>query len=64
VIDSIRLFEDTHPAVMNELVSHENWDHNIDVRKKTFKNLKYRFLYYLEKMTGWRPFEYRNYRKI
>ncbi len=64
VIDSVSLFEGTHPEVMKDLVQKENWNFNMDVRKKNFKNIKHKFLYFLWKQTGWRPFEYRNYRKI
>ena len=64
LIDSVSLFEGTHPAVMKELVEKENWSFSRDVKKKNFKNLKHRFLYFLWKRTGWRPFEYRNYKKI
>jgi hypothetical protein len=58
------LFEDTHPAVMQQLVSQENWNFNIDVKKKNFKNIKHRILYFLSSRFGWRPFEYRNYKRI
>lgn len=64
VIDSVSLFEGTHPEVMKELVGRETWNFNIDVKKKNFKNIKHKFLYFLWKRTGWRPFEYRNYRRI
>ena len=64
VIDSVSLFEGTHPAVMDGKVKLENWNFNVDVDRKNFKNLKHKFLYYLWKKTGWRPFEYRNYRIV
>jgi len=63
-IDSVMLFEETHPAVMQQLVSQENWDFNIDIKKKNFKNIKHRILYFLSSRFGWRPFEYRNYKRI
>ena len=63
-IDSVTLFEGTHPAVMKELVKSEDWDFDIDVRKKNFKNIKHRFLYFLWTRFGIRPFEYSNYIKV
>ncbi len=63
-IDSITLFTGTHPAVMKDLVSRENWTVDIDVKKKNFKNVKHRILYFLWRKFGWRPFEYSNYKRI
>jgi hypothetical protein len=64
VIDSVSLFEGTHPSVMKALVEKENWTIGADVKKKNFKNFKHKFLYFLWKNFGWRPFAYRNYKKI
>jgi hypothetical protein len=63
-IDTIRLFTDTHPTVIQQRVASENWETPIDIDKKKFKNLKHSFLYALHKYTGWRPFAYKNYKKI
>jgi hypothetical protein len=63
-IDSVTVFEGTHPAVMKELVSKEDWKFDIDVKKKNFKNTKHRLLYFLWRKLGWRPFEYSNYKRI
>ena len=63
-IDSVTLFKETHPAVMKELVAKEDWGFNIDIKHKNFKNIKHRILYFLDKILGWRPFEYSNYKKI
>ena len=62
-VDSLALFTGTHPAVMQKRIAEKNWQVNFDPRKKNFSfkdNLSYRF----EKMTGIRPFEYKNYRVI
>jgi glycosyltransferase involved in cell wall biosynthesis len=64
LIDSVSLFQGTHPEVMKALVDQEDWEFDHDVKAKNFKNAKHRFLYFLWKRTGWRPFEYRNYKKI
>jgi hypothetical protein len=63
-IDSVTLFEGTHPAVMKKLVEAENWDSGIDISKKNFKSSKHKILYFLWKQFNWRPFEYRNYVRI
>lgn len=63
-IDSVTLFKGTHPAVMKQLVNSENWNFEADTKKKNFKNIKHRILYFLWQKFGWRPFEYRNYKKI
>jgi hypothetical protein len=63
-IDSINLFTGTHPSVMKQRVKNEDWEFNFELKQKRFKNLKYRLSYYFEKITGIRPFEYRNYKRI
>jgi hypothetical protein len=63
-IDSVSLYKGTHPAVMKDLVSKEDWPVDIDINKKNFKNIKHRLLYFIEKNFGWKPFEYSNYRRI
>ncbi len=63
-IDSVTLFKRTHPAVMKALVDKEDWNFDVDVKKKNFKNTKHRVLYFLWQKFGWRPFEYSNYKKI
>lgn len=63
-IDSVTLFKGTHPAVMKDLVAKEDWNFEIDIQKKNFKNTKHRLLYFIWQKFGWRPFEYSNYRRI
>lgn len=63
-IDSVTLFEGTHPAVMQDYVKKENWTLNINLQKKNFKNIKHRILYFLWQHFRWRPFEYSNYKRI
>jgi hypothetical protein len=63
-IDSVTVFEGTHPALMKELVSKEDWTLDLDVKKKNFKNTKHRILYFIWRKFGWRPFEYSNYKRI
>jgi Glycosyl transferase family 2 len=63
-IDSVTLFKGTHPAVMKELVTKQDWNFDIDISKKNFKNTKHRLLYFLWQKFKLRPFEYSNYNKI
>jgi glycosyltransferase involved in cell wall biosynthesis len=60
-IDSLSLFKDTHPKVMQARIERVNWmfDFDIKVKKLSFKN---RFRMIIEKLTGWRIGEYRNYK--
>ena len=63
-IDSVTLFNGTHPVVMSELIRKEDWKSSVDIKKKNFKNTKHRLLYFLSQKFGWRPFEYSNYKRI
>jgi len=60
-IDSLAHFTGTHPSVMQERVNRQNWTFNFDPTKKKFSLLT-RMLYWIEKKTGWRIGEYKNYR--
>jgi hypothetical protein len=62
-IDSLDLFKGEHPKVMQERISKQNWNFEFDIRKKQMK-FKYRLLTYIEKLTGWRIGEYKNYKAI
>ena len=62
-IDSLALFQGKHPAVMDNRIAKMDWDFQFDISKVKM-NLKYRILNFLEKITGHRFFEYKNYRKI
>jgi glycosyltransferase involved in cell wall biosynthesis len=63
-IDSIRIFEKQHPQVMQARIAQANWDVQLSVDAKQFKNIKHRIFYQLLQRFGWRPFEYKNYKKI
>lgn len=62
-VDSITRFEGEHPAVMRERVARQDWELGFDPSLKRFR-LKDRIYHWIEARTGWRPFEYRNYRII
>ncbi|MCX7736248.1 MAG: glycosyltransferase family 2 protein [Candidatus Kapabacteria bacterium] len=62
-IDSLKLFTGTHPAVMSERIKNANWNFDFDIAKKNMPLLN-KILYKFEKLTGLRPFEYKNYKII
>ncbi|MFN3299120.1 MAG: glycosyltransferase family 2 protein [Sediminibacterium sp.] len=61
--DSLEKFSSTHPSVMLDRINKQNWKIELDLSKKKF-SLKDRLLYYFEKATGIRPFDFKNYRLI
>lgn len=62
-IDSLAHFSGTHPAVMQPRVDRLNWDFNFDTSQKRY-SARVRFLTFIEKLTGWRIGEYRNYKLL
>ncbi len=62
-IDSLTLFEGTHPAVMQARIESVNWmfDYDIHEKKLSFKN---QVKMGIEKLTGYRIGEYRNYKML
>lgn len=62
-IDSLAYFKDTHPAVMTERIKRSNWHFDFDPTVKKF-SLKTRVLQAVEKKTGWRIGEYKNFKLI
>jgi hypothetical protein len=61
--DSVARFTGAHPAVMKERVATKNWQVQLDTGRKKF-GLTDQLLYWLEKKTGIRPFEFRNFKLI
>ncbi len=62
-VDSLKRFAGTHPAVMGERIHKMGWVFNHDVREKKL-SLKNRLLHIVERLTGKRFFEYRNFELI
>jgi hypothetical protein len=58
--DSLKKFEGSHPAVMQNRINKKNWHIELDIRKKKMK-LKYRFLFWIEKLTGKRLLTFKNH---
>lgn len=61
-IDSIEKFTETHPKVMADRISKYNWIFVPPEDRK--QKVKYRFLRYIEKITGMRMGEYKNYNLV
>jgi len=62
-IDSLKEFSLTHPNPMVEKVQRMDWEFQFDTTKNKL-NFKNRILHLIEKTTGKRLFEYRNYKVI
>jgi hypothetical protein len=62
-IDSVAKFTGTHPEPMKARVEAQSWKVEIDPAKKKL-SLRYKFLMLIERFTGWRPGEYKNYQRI
>jgi len=61
--DALMKFSGTHPAVMHQRIDRLNWNVEVDLARINLK-LRYRLLFWLEKLTGIRLFEFRNYQKL
>ena len=61
--DSLQRFTGTHPGVLLKRIAEKNWEIDMDISKKNF-SLKDRILYWIEKKTGVRLFNFKNYRII
>lgn len=58
-------FEETHPETIKKRIENTNWKFNFDPTKaKSKSKLKVLILDFIEKITGYRVFEYKNYNKI
>ncbi len=62
-IDSLKRFETYHTAVMHESITRINWIFDRKPEIKFFK-IKKRVLHWIEKITGWRVGEHKNYKVI
>ena len=62
-IDVLARFTGTHPEVIRERIERKNWTFEHDISKKNLKG-KRKILYSIEKLTGKRLFEYKNYKII
>jgi hypothetical protein len=62
-IDLLEEYKGTHPAAMKKRIDSAHWKFTYD-RSKAKLSPKYRFLHFVEKLTGWRIGENRNYVEV
>jgi hypothetical protein len=62
-IDLLEEFKGTHPRIMEERILKANWTFSYDPTKAKL-SIKYRILFWLEKLTGWRAGENKNYKEV
>jgi hypothetical protein len=62
-VDALGLFKGTHPAVMQDRINRINWKFDYDLSYRRF-SLKDRIRLFVESISGYRLWEYRNYKII
>lgn len=62
-IDSLEEFKGSHPAVMQQRVSNAHWNFKFDPSQIKL-SAKDKLKLFVEKMTGWKMGEYKNYKEI
>lgn len=62
-VDKLTPFSGQHPKYVKEFIHGKDWNFDYDPSKSTM-SLKYSILYQFEKLTGIRPFAYKNYKLI
>jgi len=62
-IDALEPFTMSHPKYMKQVMAEKDWNFEYDPEQSNMR-LKDRFLFWLEKKTGKRFFEYKNYTLI
>lgn len=62
-IDSLEEFKGTHPQVFQTRVKAANWKFNFD-KSQIKLSTKDKFLLFIEKTTGWKVGEYKNYKVV
>jgi hypothetical protein len=62
-VDAVQRFTGSHPGIMKNLIDGQEWEVNFD-EKRLKMSIKDRLLFVLERLFGYRFFEYRNYRMI
>jgi hypothetical protein len=62
-IDALDNFKETHPEVMKRRIAQMNWKFSFDPTKMNLKG-KYLLTFFIEKYTGYRIGEYKNYKLL
>lgn len=63
VVCALKKFEGTHPAIMLDRIKKQDWKFDFDTNKKNL-SARESMVRFIEKNTGWRPGEYKNYKLI
>ncbi|GAB4093611.1 glycosyltransferase family protein [Flaviaesturariibacter terrae] len=63
LVRALAKYTGTHPAVMRDRINRMDWHFEWDMSRNQLKS-KDHFKNFMEKWTGWRPFDYRNYKVI
>lgn len=62
-IDSLKIFNGTHPRFMQKRIDNTTWNFEFNVAEKKY-SLKNKVLLFIENLTGWRIGEYKNYKIV
>jgi len=62
-VDSLSIFTGSHPAVIQERIQMKNWKFEYDIKIKNL-GFKKSILHFIEKISGWRVGENKNYKII
>jgi hypothetical protein len=62
-IDLLEKYEGSHPAVMEDRIKNSDWHFEYDPSRARL-SIRHRLLYLLEKLTGWRAGENKNYKAL
>ena len=62
-VDHLELFEKPHPVYMKEVIAAQDWNFTYDPSQSNMST-KDRFMFWLNKLTGKRLFEFENYKLI
>jgi glycosyltransferase involved in cell wall biosynthesis len=63
LVNALARYEGTHPSVMQHRIDKMDWIFEWDPARN-FLSRKDRFKNFMEKWTGWRPFDYKNYKVV
>jgi glycosyltransferase involved in cell wall biosynthesis len=63
IVDAVKPFTGTHPALMQKLVAAQDWEFSYNPKKAKF-SIKDKLLFVVENLTGWRIGEYKNYKVV
>lgn len=63
IVDSLSLYKGTHPQVMHDRIQSKNWkfEYDISIKQMGFKK---KLLHWIERLSGWRIGENKNYKVI